>query len=85
MREMSVRIGIADGEVVLDAGGRPFIGAALNLAARVMDMADGGQIFTREIAKSAGLTEPAVISRSRHLLKNISAETEIVEVMWRRR
>ena len=42
-REIWVRMGLASGEVVLDNGGRPFIGAALNLAARVMNLADGGR------------------------------------------
>ena len=45
-REIWVRMGIASGEVVLDKGGRPFIGAGLNLAARVMNLADGGQVFS---------------------------------------
>ncbi len=47
-RDIIIRIGIASGEVVLDKGGRPFIGNALNLAARVMNLGDGGQILTTE-------------------------------------
>ena len=45
-RDIIIRIGIASGEVVLDKGGRPFIGNALNLAARVMNLGDGGQVLT---------------------------------------
>ena len=82
-REIWVRIGVASGEVVLDNGGRPFIGAALNLAARVMNLADGGQIFaTGEVAqaaKDAGLTAHSFGAVE---LKNISQPVEIVEILW---
>ena len=44
--EVLIRGGIASGEVVLDKGGKPFLGDALNRAARVMSLADGGQVFT---------------------------------------
>ncbi len=82
-REILVRIGIADGEVVLDKGGRPFIGAALNLAARVMSLGDGGQVLvTRGIA---GKTRDPNIPTSSHgefELKNIARPVEVVEVLW---
>lgn len=81
-REMTVRIGIADGEVVLDKGGRPFIGAALNLAARVMSLADGGQAFaTAEVAAKAG---PVVKTSplGEFELKNIAKPVAVVEVVW---
>jgi class 3 adenylate cyclase len=81
-RDLSVRIGIADGEVVLDKGGRPFIGAALNLAARVMNLADGGQAFmTNEIArKAAGAMETA--SHGDFEMKNIAKPVEVIEILW---
>ncbi len=81
-REMSVRIGVAQGEVVLDKGGRPFIGAALNTAARVMNLADGGQAFTTEdVARRAGKGF-VVHSHGTFQLKNIAAPVEVIEVLW---
>jgi len=81
-REMVVRIGIADGEVVLDRSGRPFIGAALNLAARVMNLADGGQAFAtqRVIDKAGGGF--ATHSHGTFALKNIAQPVEVVEILW---
>ena len=65
-----VRMGLASGEVVLDSGGRPFIGAGLNLAARVMNLADGGQVFaTDEVAASA-----ATLKRRASHLRTVRAE-----------
>jgi class 3 adenylate cyclase len=82
-RDMLVRIGIAQGEVVLDRHGRPFIGAALNLAARVMNLADGGQAFATAIVASAspeaGVT---VASLGDYELKNIAKPVEVFEVLW---
>ena len=67
-RDMTVRIGIAYGEVVLDRGGRPFIGNALNVAARIMNLADGGQAFTTAtVVGRAGL-------RSHPLARAVRAE-----------
>lgn len=81
-REMTVRIGVADGEVVLDKGGRPFIGAALNLAARVMNLADGGQAFsTRAVAdKAGGVVSTAPLGDFE--LKNIAEPVPVVEILW---
>lgn len=81
-REMTVRIGVADGEVVLDKGGRPFIGAALNLAARIMNLADGGQAFaTAEVAsKASGAVRTAPLGEFE--LKNIAKPVPVVEVLW---
>lgn len=82
-REIWVRMGLAHGEVVLDNGGRPFIGAALNLAARVMNLADGGQVLaTGDVAaaaKDAGLSS---VSFGEFVLKNIHNLVEIVEILW---
>lgn len=81
-RDMTVRIGVADGEVVLDKGGRPFIGAALNLAARVMNLADGGQSFvTCRVWERAVGTVPGH-SHGDYELKNIAKPVEIVELLW---
>lgn len=82
-RDMVIRIGIADGEIVLDKGGRPFIGNALNLAARVMNLGDGGQIFTTKPVADAAKTPDIV--RHRHgavELKNIAKPVEAIEILW---
>jgi class 3 adenylate cyclase len=82
-REIWVRMGLAEGEVVLDKGGRPFIGAALNLAARVMNLADGGQVFaTGSVAAEAQASGLTSHSFGAFELKNISQPTEIAEILW---
>ncbi|MCX8007815.1 MAG: adenylate/guanylate cyclase domain-containing protein [Coriobacteriia bacterium] len=82
--ELAMRIGIASGEVVVDAGGRPFLGAALNLAARVMGLADGGRIFvTGDVARATQEPHPALHSHGEFELKNIARPVEVVEVLWR--
>jgi class 3 adenylate cyclase len=83
-REILIRVGVADGEVVLDKGGRPFIGAALNLAARVMSLGDGGQILvTRDIASKTKAPGVAMVSHGEFELKNIAKPVEVLEVLWR--
>lgn len=82
-RELWIRIGLASGEVVLDKGGRPFIGAGLNLAARVMNLADGGQIFaTGTVISSAELPDIPTVSFGEFELKNIHRPVEILELLW---
>jgi adenylate cyclase len=81
-REMTVRIGIAEGEVVLDRGGRPFIGTALNLAARVMNLADGGQAFSTSEVASRAKGRWTMHSHGQFSLKNISTPIEVIEVLW---
>jgi class 3 adenylate cyclase len=79
-----VRAGIASGEVVLDRGGKPFLGDALNLAARVMSLADGGQVFTTSADLARGGALPfGSVSHGEFRLKNISAPVGIVEVLWK--
>jgi class 3 adenylate cyclase len=78
---MTIRIGIARGEVVLDKGGRPFIGAALNLAARVMDLADGGKIMaTSDIADEAELSAEQRVDLGSFDLKNIQTSVGVTEI-----
>ncbi len=81
-RQMTVRIGVADGEVVLDKRGRPFIGAALNLAARVMNLADGGQAFVTAgvVSQTPGAVTTAVLGEFE--LKNIAMPVRIAEILW---
>lgn len=81
-REMTVRIGIAEGEVILDKGGRPFIGAALNLAARVMNLADGGQAFATAGVSSKGGAVVRTHSHGSFELRNIAEPVEVVEVLY---
>lgn len=82
-REIWIRIGIASGEVVLDRGGRPFIGNALNLAARIMNLADGGQVFsTGEVAQGSRVPDVRLASFGDFELKNIAKPVEVIEVLW---
>jgi class 3 adenylate cyclase len=79
-----VRAGIASGEVVLDKGGKPFLGDALNRAARVMSLADGGQVFAaNEDVDAAGVLPFGTAPHGSFRLKNIAEPVEIVEVLWR--
>lgn len=83
-REILIRVGIAEGEVVLDKGGRPFIGAALNVAARVMSLGDGGQVLvTRDIASKTKAPDIVMVSHGDFELKNIAQPVEVLEVLWR--
>ena len=83
-RDITIRIGIASGEVVLDKGGRPFIGAGLNLAARVMNLGDGGQIMvTRQVIDDGALADVRSHSHGDFALKNIAQPVEVFEVLWR--
>jgi class 3 adenylate cyclase len=79
-----IRAGIASGEVVLDNGGKPFLGDALNLAARVMSLADGGQVFTTQgEVERAGTLPFGSVEHGDFRLKNIAQPVRIVEVLWR--
>jgi len=83
-REIWVRMGLASGEVVLDKGGRPFIGAGLNLAARVMNLADGGQVFaTADVGSAAPAAKARTASFGQFELKNIAEPVEITEILWK--
>ncbi len=82
--ELSVRVGIASGEVVLDAAGCPFLGAALNLAARVMDLADGGRIMmTGQVAGASNTAPAALHDHGDFKLKNIAEPVRVTELLWR--
>lgn len=82
--ELSVRIGVASGEVVLDQAGCPFLGGALNLAARVMDLADGGRIMmTGAVADAAGASPGHMHAHGEFKLKNIAEAVPVVELLWR--
>jgi class 3 adenylate cyclase len=81
-REISVRVGIAQGEIVVDKHGRPFIGDALNRAARTMDLADGGQVFATSDVVAASPGGPPSHDHGPHQVKNIAEPLGIMEVLW---
>ncbi len=82
-RDIAVRIGIATGEVVLDKSGRPFIGSALNLAARVMNLGDGGQILvSKPVATAARQNGIRTHHHGAFELKNIADAVPVDEVLW---
>ncbi len=79
-RALLVRIGLAEGEVVVDRDGRPFIGDALNVAARVMSLARGGQIYVADAVCDAATTPTAYFGAFD--LKNIAEPVRVSEVLW---
>ena len=82
-RDISIRVGVASGEVVLDKGGRPFIGNAVNLSARVMSLGDGGQVLaTREVVSAVKGASLETVSHGEFELKNIAHPVEVLEVLW---
>jgi class 3 adenylate cyclase len=82
-RQVVVRTGVAHGDIIVDRSGAPFIGDALNLAARVMGLADGGQVFaTHEVVDQAAKLPSPVVSHGDFDLKNISRPVNIYEVLW---
>jgi YVTN family beta-propeller protein len=75
-----VRIGLNAGEVLEDGG--ELFGAAINLAARVMDRADGGEVLTTDTVRQlAGtLTGASFRSRGRVALKGFDERQRLYEV-----
>lgn len=81
-QKIMVRIGIAHGEVVVDRAGRPFIGEAINRAARIMQLADGGEVcVSSDIAEAADLSGLATEARGTHELRNISEPVEVSAIL----
>jgi class 3 adenylate cyclase len=82
--QILIRIGLDTGEVVFDKESNPFIGDALNVASRVMNLADAGQVFiskdTMEAAqRAAQLTWHYHGTRK---LRGISEDVTIYEILW---
>jgi adenylate cyclase len=80
---MRVRIGVHTGEAIVDAGGDLF-GKHIIIAARIANLADGGQILasgiTMEIVSSRGDLE---FGESREVsLKGIDGMYRVNEVVW---
>lgn len=79
-----IRIGLDTGEVVFDRDSNPFIGDALNLASRIMNLADAGQIFVSRRTIDAATRND---SRSWHdhgsfTLRGITEDVAIHEILW---
>ena len=76
-----VRIGLNAGEV-LHGGGDELFGAAINLAARVMDRADGGEILTTDTVRQlvGTMTEATFRDRGRVALKGFAERQRLWEV-----
>lgn len=82
-RYIVIRIGVACGDIIVDRSGAPFIGDALNLAARVMGLADGGQILsTREVVDQAAKLPSPAVPHGDFVLKNISRPVAVYEILW---
>ncbi len=81
-RAVSIRIGIAEGQVVVDKRGRPFIGDALNRAARIMDLADGGQILATKSVVDRSPGGPRTFDHGPYHVKNIAEPLDVREVLW---
>ena len=81
--DLRVRIGLHTGEAIEDAGGDLF-GRHVNLAARVANLAGGGQIVAslvvREIA--AGHDEPRFGEPQQVQLKGFAEPQTVYEVLW---
>ena len=80
-----VRVGVHTGEAIVDAGGDLF-GRHIILAARVANLADGGQILassiTKEIASARGDIH---FGDAREVtLKGIEGAHHVYEIMWER-
>jgi class 3 adenylate cyclase len=82
-RTVLIRVGIASGEIVVDKSGRPFIGDGLNRAARIMDLADGGQIFVTGEVMAGVPAPPPTYDHGPHEVKNIAEPLRVVEILWR--
>jgi class 3 adenylate cyclase len=82
-RSILIRVGIASGELVVDKSGRPFIGDGLNKAARIMDLADGGQIFVTGQVMESVPAPPPTHDHGPHEVKNIAEPLQVLEILWR--
>ena len=79
---LRVRIGLNVGEVV-GHDATPF-GAAVNAGARVMSMADGGEVFVSEMVRRLAGTVPGVDyrDRGRHRFKGFDEPWRVYQVLW---
>jgi class 3 adenylate cyclase len=82
--QILIRIGLHTGEVVFDKDSNPFIGDAMNVASRVMNLADAGQIFAGKETKEAstGAGEPQWFDHGTRKLRGIKEDVGIFEILW---
>ena len=81
--EIRVRIGIHTGEAIADAGGDLF-GRHIIVAARIANLADGGQILVSGITKEIASTGEFRFGEPRQVsLKGIEGDYTVHEVLWR--
>jgi class 3 adenylate cyclase len=82
-KRVQIRIGLASGDIIVDRTGCPFIGEGLNLAARVMALGDGGQVFaTHDVVDGAASLPAPVVPHGEFRLKNIARPVPVEEVLW---
>jgi class 3 adenylate cyclase len=80
--EIRVRIGIHTGEAIADAGGDLF-GRHIIVAARIANLADGGQILASGITKEIASTGDFRFGDPQHVsLKGIEGDYTVHEVLW---
>ncbi len=80
--EIRVRIGIHTGEAISDGGGDLF-GRHIIVAARIANLADGGQILASGITKEIASTGDFRFGDPRHVsLKGIEGDYTVHEVLW---
>lgn len=79
----SVRVGMHTGSAV--ERDRDFIGAAVNLAARISALAGGDQVILSEATREAAGAMPdvALHALGTHTLKNVGGPLAIFEALWR--
>jgi len=79
---IAIHIGMESGPAIEDAG--DVFGDCVNVAARLTDLAKGGQIFTS--ARTAGELSPAMKKRTRdqdaHTLRGKEEDVGVVELTW---
>jgi adenylate cyclase len=80
---IAIHIGLESGPAIEDAGGDVF-GDCVNVAARLTDFANGGQIFTS--ARTSSALSPAMKMRTRehdaHTLRGKEQDIALVELTW---
>jgi len=83
VRPLILRMGLNAGDVLRDE--QDFFGAAVNLAARIAEKANGGQILMSELVKGLAGPYPGFKyeSRGNHRLKGFPDRYKLYEVIWR--
>lgn len=83
--QVMIRVGVNTGEVVFDKEGTPFIGDGVNTCARVMALADGGQILVGKTALEEAMEMGDF--KWQYLgtrdLKGVAVGAHIYEILWR--